>query len=229
MPRDETAIVTLSSEQLSSFEESGFINSFNALDSFFDQIQNAIVKMDDNSLLEFIPLLDHFGVRAWYARVQAIQELENRIRVRLQKEVLTAKEFEEHVAKVVNVSRSTAYDDRKLFHKLKEHEITPRLDRTFYVIALRAPDFEKAVQHAEEENDRYHGKYSTREFARWVLEQSGGKSRIAEGIVNLTLREINIILKCLRAVDHRQLGLNAEEHNGLTAKMMNTKRKMLEQ
>lgn len=168
----DTAIV-LQTQTLTNFDDSSFFSSLDAIDNFFGSIDNAVKKLQDDQLLNLFTLVNQLGNRAWITRAIIIEEIENRTKFMLNKEKLSKEEFIEHVAKVIDIAKSTAYEDLQILRFMRDAGTEPRLDRTFYKLALSSPDFNKAVAHAEEESDSLGGKYTTKQFARWVARERG--------------------------------------------------------
>jgi hypothetical protein len=168
----DTALI-LQPKIVTSFSESSFIGSLDAIENFFETIEGTVSNLSDEQLLNLFGLVDELGTRSWSTRALVLEEIENRTKKLLNKDSLSKAEFGEHVAKVVNIAKSTAYEDIHILKSVRASGLKPRLDRTFYKIALGAPNFKEAVEHAEEEYDSLGGKYSTREFEHWVGVQKG--------------------------------------------------------
>ena len=164
---NSSQIVTLK-ESLTKYSATGFFDSIGAIERFFDNIESTIKKLDDNSLLDLHATIGHLEKKSWFTRCLILEEMESRIKLRLGKKFLSVEEFSQHVARPIELAKSQAYEDLQILSAVRSSELTPRLDRNFYKIALSAPDFKKAISYAEEQNDSLGGKYSSGEFARWV-------------------------------------------------------------
>lgn len=197
----DTSIV-LQTQTLPTFNDSSFFHSLDAIDDFFGSIDGAVKNLQDDQLLNLFTLVNQFGNRAWITRATIIEEIENRTKTLLHKEKLSKEEFDQHVARALDVAKSTAYEDLQILGLMRETNTDPRLDRTFYKLALSAPDFTKAVAHAEEKSDSLGGKYTTKEFARWVARERGENPQEATEFftfLSLSAEEIDLLFSAYKA------------------------------
>lgn len=197
----DTAIV-LQTQTLPSFNDSSFFSSLDAIDDFFGSIDGAVRNLQDDQLLNLFTLVNQLGNRAWITRAIIIEEIENRTKVSLNKEKLSKEEFDQHVARAIDIARSTAYEDLQILGLMRETNTEPRLDRTFYKLALSAPNFATAVAHAEEESDSLGGKYTTKQFARWVARERGENPQEAPEffvLMSLSSEEIDLLFSAYKA------------------------------
>lgn len=184
---------------LASFDESSFFGSLNAIENFFETIEGSVVNLRDDQLVDLFSLVNQLGTRAWATRALVLEEIENRTKRLLNKTTLTKEEFNQHVARSIDLARSTAYEDIHILKSVRASGLHPRLDRTFYKIALGDENFKEAVEYAEDQYDSLGGKYTTREFAEWVDQRRGPHERI-EKVPPLEFipDEINILYTALR-------------------------------
>lgn len=217
----DTALV-LQTQTLPSFNDSSFFSSLDAIDDFFSSIDNATKNLQDDQLLNLFTLVNQLGGRAWVTRAIIVEEILNRTKKSLGKEELTKKEFETHVARALDIAKTTAYTDLQILKEMKEMkeegQDMPILDRTFYTVALTAPDFKKAVTYAVEQNDSLGGKYTAREFLRWVTKERGeANEEETKGMtvyLGLVAEEIEILIEAYRTFlknDPNPQGEMAEE------------------
>jgi hypothetical protein len=189
----------LNPEETPVFNDSSFFRSLDAIDSFFERTDTAVQELQDDQLLNLFTLVNQLGNRAWMTRAIIIGEIANRTKSLLHKEELSKEEFREHVAKVLDIAKSTAYEDIQILKKMKEEELSPRLDRTFYKLALSAPSFKDAISHAEEEYDSMGGKYTTQQFSRWVDNEAGKsfEDKKTKIILEVSFEELNTIVSAV--------------------------------
>ncbi len=163
--------IILLQKEISTFEQGKFFHSLTAIENFFNKIDSALRELEDEQLLDFFSLVNHIGNKSWFTRCLILEEIEKRAKEKLGKKVLSKGEFEANVAKPIDIAKTTAYEDLQILRSVRALGLEPRLDRDFYKVAFQAPDFKKAVEYAEEQMDSLGGKYTTREFRRWIAQE----------------------------------------------------------
>ncbi len=214
-----TQLITLQEQNLSSFDDSKFFHSLTLIDNFFNNIDDAIKKLDDDNLLQLFSAVNQMGNRTWFTRCLILEEIENRTKESLQKKTLSRTEFETGVAKAVDLARSTAYEDLQILKAVRASGLTPRLDRAFYKTALLAPNFKEAIEYAEEQHDSLGGKYSSRNFSRWVAMKNGEgeKDPLNESLsFELSKVELNVLINALSNLLTSGIDLKEEKETAIS-------------
>lgn len=221
MPNNANALV-LNTEELPVFNDSSFFRSLDAIDSFFERTDTAVTELQDDQLLNLFSLVNQLGNRAWMTRAIIIGEIANRTKAALHKEELTKEEFREHVAKALDIARSTAYEDIQILKKMREEDLAPRLDRTFYKLALTAPNFKEAIAHAEDEYDSLGGKYTTQQFSRWVDGEAGKDLMTTKRkiLLEISPEELNTLVEAVSFLMKNDPSIHGGENKSLYQKLL---------
>ena len=157
-------------QEIEQFEPSRFFHSVTAIENFFGRIEDALPELEDDQLTDLFTQINYLGNRAWYSRCLILNEIKTRQEQRIGRK-LTEEELKNGMAKKIELATRTIYDDLQILKLLQENAVEPRLERTFYQLAQTATDFKIAIEHAEDEQDTYHGKYTTTEFKKWIKKQ----------------------------------------------------------
>ncbi len=169
MTTDSTKSIVLVAQELQSFDKGRFFHSITSMENFFEALEGSLPYLPDDELTQLFGMVDFLGKRAWFARCLIIAEMKKRTEAILG-HVLSEDELRNTV-KPLEISRTTAYDDLQIYNALRKDGVEPRLDRNFYKVALRHPNFKEAIEYAEQQYDAFQGKYTALEFKKWVDSQ----------------------------------------------------------
>lgn len=166
----DTKAIVLVSQELEQADPSRLFTSLTAIESFFSHIENTLPSLSDEQLTDLFTLVNMVGDRSWVSRCVILEEIKRRLETTYG-HTLSEGEVKEQIAKPLEISPTTVYRDLKIWKSLQALEVEPRLPREFYSLALVAPDFKEAVEHAEEQYDASQGHFTTRQFKDWVYSQ----------------------------------------------------------
>jgi len=142
-----------------------FFQGLNKIEDYFDRVEEVIPQLSDEQLTLLYHYLDTIGKNSWRAQCAVIAEAQNRARHGSAAVEAMAKEF--------GVSRGQAFKDAKIYNLLLAGGQNWAIsEKTYYQIAIEAPDPHAALSHAEERLMSL-GKYTTREFQRYVKSVKG--------------------------------------------------------
>ena len=137
-----------------------FFQGLNKIEDYFGRVEEVIPHLSDEQLALLYHYLDTIGKNSWRAQCAVIAEAQNRAHHGSAAVEAMAREF--------GVSRGQAFKDAKIYNLLLaggQHWAIN--EKTFYQIALEAPNPREALAHAEERILTL-GRYTTREFHRYV-------------------------------------------------------------
>lgn len=139
---------------------SDFFQGLNKIEDYFGRVEEVIPHLSDEQLTLLYHYLDTIGKNSWRAQCAVIAEAQNRAHHGSAAVEAMAREF--------GVSRGQAFKDAKIYNLLLAGGQTWAIgEKTYYQIAIEAPDPRAALSHAEEQVLAL-GRYTTREFQRYI-------------------------------------------------------------
>lgn len=138
----------------------GFFDGLQKIEDYFGEIGQIIPNLSDSQLIMLYQYLATIGKSAWKAQCAIVSEAQDRAKF--------GDHAVEEIAQSFGISRAQAFKDAKIYKVfLATGEDFDLEDKTFFQLALDASAPVEALRYAEEQRQAL-GKYSTREFMRWI-------------------------------------------------------------
>lgn len=154
--------VSTINQQLSKTERSLIFDGANKVEMFFSTIGANLSKIKTEDLIDLHAMIRKSTMSTWKLQAQIINELHSRSKY--------GEGGIDDVARVLGISRSQAYKDLAIWHTFfSDPDVEYAVDeKSYFQIALGAPDPVGALGYVEEQKQSGNYSYSTVDFKKYV-------------------------------------------------------------